>query len=175
MKIRCFISIEIPPQLKSELTKLQNLKCSASIVKEDQIHITVLFLGDVDEKKIRVLTEKLSEFKFQSFQVTLKKAGAFPSEKNPRVFWVGVEGEELLKLNSELKKIAETAGIEVESRKFQPHLTLGRIKEKCDLTNWSEQNKKEFGTFKAEKILLKKSAPTPRGRVHQTIKEFYLI
>jgi 2'-5' RNA ligase len=170
MKTRCFISIEIPPQLKNGLTALQKINCPASVIKEEQIHITVLFLGEVEEQKIQFLIKKLSEFEFQSFQVRLKNAGAFPSEKNPRVFWVGIESEELSRLNSELKKIAEAVGIEAESRKFQPHLTLGRIKEKCDLRSWAEQNKKDFGTFKVEKLLLKKSTPTQKGHFHETIK-----
>ena len=138
------------------------------------MHITLLFLGEVSEEKIERLIKKTEKLNFKSFEVKIKNTGAFPSEKKPQVFWAGVESSEIKNLNVEIKKMAEEAGIETEDREFQPHLTLGRIREKCNLEKLIEENKKEFGGFKVDEILLKKSVLTSEGFEHKTIGKIYL-
>ncbi len=173
--MRCFFSIEPPESIKNELIKSQKeVKCNSTPVKKEQLHLTLLFLGEVDEKKVEILSEKLSGFKFPCFEILIKNAGAFPSEKNPRVFWIGAESEEIENLHSQLKKIVQSIGIKTEEIDFHPHLTLGRIKEKCDLKDWIKQNKKSFGSFKTSKILLNRSVFEKNAVVHETLKEIKL-
>jgi len=173
--MRCFFSIEIPEKIKDEVIKSQlEVKCDSKLVKKEQLHLTLLFLGEVEKEKIEALSEKLSQFKFPSFEVQLKNAGAFPSEKNPRVFWIGVESSEIKKLHDQLKKTVNSLGIETENREFKPHLTLGRVKEKCNLKKWVEQNTKTFGSFNADSFFLKQSVFDKNGVAYETLAKVNL-
>lgn len=92
-----------------------------------------------------------------------------------RLVWrIGVESSEIENLHSQLKRIVQSIGIKTEEKDFHPHLTLGRIKEKCNLNEWVEKNNKKFGSFKTCKILLKKSVFEKNGVAHETLKEINL-
>ena len=97
----------------------------------DNIHVTLAFLGDTDEKLIEDISAMLSRVCVQHkpFRLLLKGAGLFRSISDPRIIWAGVEpSDELSSLNSAIIAGLKKLNIRLENRPFNPHLTIGRIK-----------------------------------------------
>ena len=118
--IRAFIAIELPSQIKAALSELQdNLKTgkSASVkwVGPEGIHLTLKFLGNVDEAEIPALNKALSEAVrgVAPFYLELGEPGAFPSSQAPRVVWVGVGGEiePLRTLHNNIDRVLDSSGV----------------------------------------------------------------
>lgn len=132
---RIFIALEIKPEgiLLDTFSMLKhNLKNEAiKWTKPENIHITLVFLGDTSEAKISPLCEMLREKcdGFGMFDLTLNGTGIFRSISDPRIIWIGLmTSEKLLKLNRAIVNGLGSIGIKTEERPFNPHLTLGRIK-----------------------------------------------
>lgn len=100
-------------------------------INPDNIHITLAFLGDTEEEKINIISSMLKEKCEGSgkFELIIKGSGVFKSMNDPRIIWAGIESsEKLTQLNDFIKSGLKDAGIKIEDRPFNPHLTLGRIK-----------------------------------------------
>ena len=129
--MRLFLAIDLPEKAKDYLYNFQkNLKrdyVKVSWVPKKNLHLTLKFFGEVDEKKLEALKAELKNIKQDSFKVKLKGIGFFPDEKEPRVIWVGIQPEkDVVALQ---QKIDEALLLSFPSdQKFQSHLTIGRIK-----------------------------------------------
>lgn len=149
--LRLFIAADLPEEIKNYLFEIQkNIKsgnlAKINFVHKKNIHLTLKFLGNIEENKIKNIKEKLSEIKLNKFELIVDKFSAFPNIKNPKVLWFGIKKEE--KLFELQKKIDElTLDFTNESIDFSPHLTIARIK--------SIKNKSEFSKI-LEKIEIKK-------------------
>src|SRR3989338_2661620 len=134
--IRAFIAVEIDPETRQKISELiSKLKKSNSDVKwitEDQMHLTLKFLGNIDNSKVQDISNALSSISnnFKSFAITLSGIGAFPNLNHPRVIWLGIDkGMDALKnLSERIENEMEKLGFEKENRGFTPHLTLGRLR-----------------------------------------------
>jgi 2'-5' RNA ligase len=97
----------------------------------ENIHITLSFLGDTEEKRIKDINSMLKH-KCEgagSVELFIKGSGVFRNVNDPRIIWIGIEpSEKLLNLNSNIMKGLTELGIKIENRPFKPHLTIGRIK-----------------------------------------------
>ena len=138
--IRTFIALELPKSVKSSLAQLQDIlkqheQAHVKWVHPDSIHLTLKFLGNVDAGTIPELTDAISEAAGGNapFHLNLGHLGAFPNVRAPRVIWVGLEGElaSLLTLQKSVEGALTTLGFAPENRRFSPHLTLGRIRDKA--------------------------------------------
>lgn len=122
---RLFTAIDIPDDIKGDITSLYTDIPGAKWVKEDNLHITLNFLGDVRDNQLSRLTNALSLVQFNPFKVRLSGAGFFKKG----TLWIGIKkSEELSKLHNELKEIITLCGIEQDNRKYKPHLTVARLK-----------------------------------------------
>jgi 2'-5' RNA ligase len=137
-KIRSFIAIELPEELKQALTRLQEeLKSSGSLpvrwVEPKNIHLTLKFLGDIDVAITGKITVALEETVRGSppFSIEVSGLGVFPNMNRIQIIWVGLFGE-LEKLGQLQKRIEEALkplGFPAEGRPFTPHLTLARVRD----------------------------------------------
>ncbi len=182
--MRCFIAIPLPKDTHQELSKIQfQLKETGADVrwiKSDNIHLTLKFLGDVEETKTKIIGQKLKEVvnKSTSFESEIEKLGTFPSISNPRVVWIGMSKNEdkIIKLQQRIEEILEPLGFERELRSFRPHLTLGRVRGKKNIQKLVEKIKSlsllQLKPITVDRIVLFQSILKPTGAEYTALDEF---
>jgi 2'-5' RNA ligase len=139
-EIRSFIAMELPPEIKSTLARLQNqLKSSSRApvkwVDPDSIHLTLKFLGNIDTELIDKITVALEEAcrGVHPFSLEISGLGVFPNERRVRVVWVGLAGEteKLGQLQKRVDDSLAPMGFRAEARPFTAHLTMARVREQA--------------------------------------------
>lgn len=171
--MRIFIGIDIPIKLKKAISEIQTELCTHGIrtIETENMHITLKFLGEVDQKKISAINCKLTEIKHHKFEIFVKGIGVFPNENYAKIIWVGCESEELVKL---VEKINNKLN-EFPKEGFKGHITIARIKKKIELKHFLEKYRDwKFGRFKVEKFFLMKSELFPSGPKYKMIAEYKL-
>ena len=147
--IRAFLAVELSQELQAELaTVQQDLKRSIepemkrdtriSWAKPASIHLTIKFLGDMDEKVIDPLLLAVEQTigRQMPVNVPLERLGAFPRPQSPRVLWVGpsenwergAEATRIAEIHGAIEQACEDVGFLRETKPFSPHLTLARMK-----------------------------------------------
>ncbi|MFH1905463.1 MAG: RNA 2',3'-cyclic phosphodiesterase [bacterium] len=184
--IRSFIAVNISAKIRNKLEKIQDdLKESSAVlqlVRPENIHITLRFLGNVPVESIKdiqnAIEESISGFKI--FSVSFETIGVFPNPEYPRIIWVGIEKgrEELSLLNTKIENSLSMFSLHQENRKFQPHLTIARVrsgKNRNELVNTLEELKNiKLGEMFAKKICLMESMLKPQDAQYNTLKTFLL-
>ena len=134
--MRAFLAVELPSHARHELARLQDqLRDSRADVKwveKDNLHLTLRFLGDIDERE-RQRVESASQLAAAAMSpvtVTLSSLGAFPSVSAPRVVWVGLGdgAESLAQLAAQIEAQLAKAGFPKADKPFSAHITLGRVR-----------------------------------------------
>ncbi|TAN63569.1 RNA 2',3'-cyclic phosphodiesterase [bacterium] len=181
--IRAFVAIELPENVIKMLSDTQHgLKSEGlsgiGFVRPENIHLTLKFLGDVDKGRLTAIKEALEKAteSVKVFTVTVEGLGAFPSLKNPRVLWVGVnENAMLSQLQDRLEKALFDVGFEKEGRPFKPHLTLARFKTGTDARHCGKavealgQSQKQ--TFSAGSLVLFESRLSAKGAEYKALEK----
>ncbi len=181
--IRSFIAVETPESVRSEITKMITTFAkddfSVKWVKHENLHITLLFLGDVYTDFVQQGVDTLSGIALtqKSFELSLKNIGAFPSQHSPRVIWIGVDvgKEELISLQEKIETAFTTIGYKPEKRKFHPHLTIGRARERMRYAEKVLNSQYESKSFLIKSLVFFKSTLSPQGPIYEKIKEFYFL
>ena len=126
---RLFTGLEIPPDIAFALSLKRGGLTGARWIDQDNFHITLRFIGDVDTGTANDVADSLDRLsQSQRFPVRLTHLGAFGGDK-PRALYVAVEPNEVLsRLQGAQERVLQRAGIEPEGRKFVPHLTLARLR-----------------------------------------------
>ena len=130
-KIRAFIAIDIPADIKSKIIELSKGLNSSGIkpVGPEQLHITLFFLGYVDAEQIASVKLALSKMQVRSFSVDLNGIGTF-DPRNPRIVFINIAkgSEELKKIYADLSGDISALRIRMDERAFAPHITIARLK-----------------------------------------------
>ncbi len=125
--IRAFLALPLPDTVLSALRVQQFLLPLPRKVDPDSFHLTLVFLGEQPEPLLEAAHERFLETRVPPFPLSLKALGLFGGAK-PRAAWAGVApSEPLARLQAKLDHAARSAGIATESRRFTPHVTLGRF------------------------------------------------
>ena len=131
--IRTFVAVKLPvvPELQPVLKSLAAMRWPVAAVAADKLHVTLKFLGDTPSER-RVEIQQLIPRSVSGqppFVLRIAGLGAFPHADRPSVVWAGLpDAEPLIALAKRLETALEPLGFARESRPFQPHLTLARIK-----------------------------------------------
>ena len=156
--MRLFIAISLNSQLQQELTELQDkFKHLSNVrwVKSQNIHLTLNFLGEVNEGKIPLIKEAMQRAVpgTSPFLISFGGLGVFPNLKAPRVIWLGLKPEEeVVFLQQRLEKELSRIGFIAEKRKFHPHLTLGRVKRGfTPLEKFTKQSRSNLRNIKEQR------------------------
>jgi len=179
---RAFIALEIPNQthqkISNQTANLRKNLDSQTVrwVPADNIHLTLKFLGDISRTQIEQISQVLSVIAGRHIKhlIKISELGAFPNIRRPRVIWIGIQAPETLNaLYQELE--GETAKMEFppEKRSFNPHLTIGRVKQHISQANSQAlQNALSsikigyIDTVEVEALHLFKSDLKPSGAVY---------
>ena len=177
--IRTFIAVEIDSQTKQKISDLiASLKKSNADVKwvtKDQMHLTLKFLGNIEQNKVQEISDVLKSIagNFKPFSISLSAIAGFPNLNRPKVIWLGIEkgAENLKKLNELIETGLEKIGFRKESREFNPHLTLGRVrtfKNISELTQIINENN-IHNEVKINELILFQSTLTPKGSIYTPV------
>jgi len=173
--VRAFIAIAVPESLLKScqdiVAQLRGLNLQGRFAKTQSIHLTLQFLGNIEEDQVVGIAQVLEQAgrEVAPFDLEVGRLGVFPQLANPRVVWLGVEPVDgLLKLQSKIQRGLEPLGFPREKRDFHPHLTLFRLKSRKNLSPLTEYLKAEGPHQKAcmiqaEQIHLYQSILKPQG------------
>lgn len=180
--IRAFISIDIddPSVLRNILSFRDALIATGADIKpveEENLHITIRFLGNIPLSMVDDIHSIMSSVRFKPFKIHVKGVGCFPSITRPRVIWVGVsEGyDELKRIHDEIEKGLRALGFRPERDEFVAHITVARVrsgrKREALIKVIEEYRDLDAGEMIVKSIRLKQSILTPRGPIYKTLRE----
>ncbi len=178
--IRAFISVNLTPEIKDKIGEAEEdfAMNGVKLVEPGLVHITLKFLGYIDEGRVDEVEEALKKVTVKPFPAKFKSLGGFPNARSPRVIWIGAEGD-FMELNKQVEEAMDKIGFAREGR-FQPHVTIGRVKFPTP-----EQKQKLpalFGKYKdfdaggmlVDAIYLMKSTLSPKGPKYEVLREIKL-
>ena len=184
--IRAFIAVALPESLRNEVAMLSaHLRSSEADVKwvaAGNLHLTLKFLGDIEENQVGPIEEALSAaVKSHSlFTIQLEGIGAFPRTTSPRVVWIGVGTgkEQLTQLAQCVEKTCIGLGFPEEERAFSPHLTIGRVRSRDRLAQLIKRLQVvEFcgkNPAQIDRLILFQSYLSPQGPTYTPLAEIPL-
>ncbi len=182
---RIFIAVKVDPgeELLRMFSSLKAMLVAENIKWVDQanIHLTLSFQGDTEEKRIGLLSRMLSDTctGFGEFEFNLTGTGVFKNFRDPRILWVGIRSaEKLIQLNKIISEGLILNGFETEERQFKPHLTLGRVKSVKDTENlkilMESYRDVQFQVVHTNEVILFESILTQTGPIYKSIAKYNL-
>lgn len=125
--IRLFVGIEMDEETADALAGLAGGLAGARWVEAHNLHLTLRFIGEVDESQAEDLHRALAKIHLPAFAIAFGEFGTFGGRK-PRALWLGVQlAPELTRLQAKTEQAAVEAGLAPETRRFTPHVTLARL------------------------------------------------
>lgn len=175
---RCFIAITFPDTVIEEILRIQNsLKeediFSGKFTERENLHLTLKFLGEIDEIKIEKIKEKLKEVKFNAFECSIGELGVF-SKKLVRIIWIKIEGV-IYDLQKEIDKSLKD--IFDEEIRFMGHITIARVSKINDRKKFFEALNKikvESLNFEVEEFRLMESEFRKDEPIYKEIEKYKL-
>jgi len=159
--MRCFISIDMPKNIQSKIKEIQNKlpEFKGKITETENLHLTLKFLGEIDEEKIKEVKEILSKIRVKSFDTEIKELGVF-AENFIRIIWLHLTncGE----LQEQVDRVLD--GLFKKEKRFMGHLTIARVKN----VNIPKVR------FKVDNFRFKSSVLGEEGPIYETLEEYNL-
>ena len=125
---RLFVAIDPPERIRDEISALYGAIAGARWMGDEQIHLTLRFIGEVDNTTENQIIDVLQKLSIPPFTITLKGIGVFPLRKEPRIIWIGVEENQILmRMQAQIERALASIQIEPDPRKFFPHITIARL------------------------------------------------
>ena len=176
---RLFIAIDIPSRQRKVLASMKDDAIHARWTPAEQYHITLRFLGKVDDEKTARLAEALSTIESGCPEVHSAGLDAFPNLRRPRVLIVKVEPDPvLMSLQKDVDRIATELEIEQDRKSFNPHVTLARLKEGARPAQVREyvpaRSEFRIDPFTATEFHLYESKVSSKGAVHTVLRTYAL-
>lgn len=169
--IRLFVAIPIDPEIRRKLSGLGAMLPGARAVPEDQVHVTLRFIGEVDTGLFHDIRERMQELRSPPLQLSVKGTGHFPPRGKPRVIWAGIEpAGDVIILRNRVNSILSRCGIAPEQRKFHPHITLARLKNsspKRVASFLAGNSLLQSPPFTVDRVQLCSSRLTANGAIHR--------
>jgi RNA 2',3'-cyclic 3'-phosphodiesterase len=186
-RLRTFIAVDLGKPLRDRCASLQEIlgRTGADVkwVEVENLHVSLLFLGEVDEREItplcRVVADGCGER--SGFSMSVVTVGCFPNPRRPRVVWVGVgEGKaELVELHDALEPPLLALGCyRREERRYTPHVTLGRVRSGRAGDQLAAALKRhanwQAGRTEVREVQVLSSELTPQGPVYTVLSRAQL-
>jgi 2'-5' RNA ligase len=179
---RLFIAVDVGQEIRDQCIALQKKLARAGAdmkwVEPENIHVTLLFLGEVNQREIPPICRLASKVcgGLPAFNLSVEGVGCFPNPRRPRIVWAGVEQgkEELRELHDALETpLLELGCYRREDRQYTPHITLGRVRGERSDAQLAEVLSKETGwqagETRVEEIQVMSSQLTPQGPIYTVL------
>lgn len=185
--MRLFVGVELDDHVRAACAvaaldlqeRLRRARANLAVrwIAEPNLHITLWFLGEVPDDKTAAIADALRlAWSTAAFTLTVSGSGAFPTSGAPRIVWLGVTegGDRLADLYQELAVRLMPLGFEPERRSYQPHLTLGRVKE-AGRTSWRTarsaltREAPRYGSCQVRAVTLFRSRLSPTGARYEPL------
>ncbi len=188
MKVRSFLAFELPLEIKDIISRVSHEMRRSHLdirwVKVENIHLTVVFIGNISTDHLGDMGAAVKKVcqTYEPFSISLKGAGVFAGRRNPRVLWIGLNGdlERMSYFRDALQEQLKPYGVEEEKRRFNPHLTLGRFRKGAkssahlaELLSGYEDLASPMCTL--HELILFKSDLRPSGAVYTNLDSWPLV
>lgn len=182
--MRLFAAVPVPAPAREEIERLlgafRRTDWPVRWVSDEVVHITLKFFGEVPDERLDVIAEalRLAAAGSSPLMLQLGRVGAFPTERRPRILLAAVEpNAEFTALHERVENACDAIGFAREGAPFQPHVTLGRLREGQRLP--SDALRGDVAamarrTFVADRVGLFESVLTPDGP-HYTARETIVL
>ncbi len=183
--MRLFIGVHLSNQILNEIEKIHNNKHAKNLnikwIKLENLHITLKFLGNVDENRVSEISETLKNTckNFQKFNVTVKSIIPVKSIRHLRMIWAGIENASYItKIANELETNLEPLGFPKEEREYKAHINLSRIKKRINPDNlkpfFKEVEDYVLGEMEINRIVLFESQLLVTGAKYKELQSVEL-
>lgn len=193
--MRLFVALDLAEDIRERIGRLieqiRPLAPAVRWVSAESLHVTLKFIGELPDAKVKEVEIALTQVSGASFPVSFRGGGFFPTAKSARVFWIGIDaGPELGRLASDIESALEPVGIAREKRGFNPHLTLARLKGAAGAPGrrGDKQNRgfarvqehlasistTDFGTMTSQEFFLYRSQLSSQGSRYSKLVRFPL-
>jgi 2'-5' RNA ligase len=184
--MRCFVAIALPASVKTLLVRVQEAlrRADADVkwVEEENLHLSLKFLGDLEEDALSGLKGILSveALRWPSMALSYSGIGTFPERGEPRVVWAGCGGDlsTLAALAGAVERAAEQVGVPRERKPFVAHLTIGRVRSSRNVKRLQSaiaaQREVPLGRDEIQEFVLYRSTLTNQGPFYESIAAFPL-
>ncbi len=179
--MRIFIALDIPPEIRARLTEYmergRTLATDARWARVEGLHVTLKFVGHVDDVIVEQIKMALRSIKAAPFDVKFTGVGFFPNPNAARVFWAGVDGgDPLPRLAATIDTALEKLDFPRETKPYHPHLTLARTSSRPlrGLKPLLAEPPPQFGTITAREFFLYQSQPQKGGSKYTKLERFAL-
>lgn len=178
--MRAFVALDLPEPALDPIARLQAGLTVGRVVPEDNLHLTLAFLGDIAEPQAADLAEALAGITLPRVTLTLKGLDMFGGRR-PSVLFVAAAGDGLERLHDKVARAVREAGVRLPRERFRPHVTLARFPR--EMTAKDQQRLGEFlalnGTFAldpmpVDTITLYRSHLREEGAIHEPLAQFDL-
>ncbi|MEM1582016.1 MAG: RNA 2',3'-cyclic phosphodiesterase [Candidatus Bathyarchaeia archaeon] len=180
--VRSFIAFDIDDSnVIKNLERIQSVLLETGadlkLVKPENIHITVRFLGEIPSFMIDGVYGEMNKVNFSPFDIEIKGLGVFPNMRHINVVWAGIRkgANELRNIYYQLEPNLQALGLKPDDKGFSPHLTIARVRtgrKRDELAKMIRDFENyDFGIVKARCLRLKKSVLTPQGPIYSNLRE----
>lgn len=171
--VRCFVAIGLDDRTREQLvgvqTELRATRAHVSWVRPENIHLSLVFLGDVLRDDVPAIVEVIDDAvsSHAPFSFEVCGTGSF-GRGSPRVIWAGVRGcDALAAVQAAVSGGLRGVGIELEQRPYRPHITLGRVRSargrRVLISALEELPDRHYGTVSVKGVDLMRSRLKPTG------------
>lgn len=174
---RLFVAIRPPGAGRAQLLAAMGGVAGARWQSEDQLHLTLRFVGDVDRHQAEDVHAALGTVRHPGFEIALAGVGSFERRGEPTTLWAGVAPQEPLKiLHKKIDQAIARIGLGLERRAFQPHITLARLPRGAGPIGSFLQSAGRLASapFRVEDFFLYESRLTPEGAVYSVVGRYSL-
>lgn len=174
--MRLFVSIDFPESTREEILSWIPDQEGWKKVSINQLHLTLMFLGECSEAEKDEIHRKLSEIEFTPFNLKISGLGTFPNESSPRIIWAGVtKNESIINLQKRISTRLEDHIKSKNTNSYIPHITLARKKSRKSVNRVKKMNLQQETRQLVETVYsfqLKQSFLKSSGSEHQTLHRY---